>query len=123
MENIEKNWRIHVPFMLSAAILAQWQHLVASSEALDRLYWAIRAVLYQRIAMVIKTTSKVGVFVDCWLFACCPAAAGGYGSSSHLMVASSGFRGSPRYAALGELSVLLRCIGKAFEMSSNGGAF
>jgi hypothetical protein len=45
---------------------------MASSEALDLLHWAMRAVLYRRIAMAIKTASFVGVFVDCCLFACCP---------------------------------------------------
>jgi hypothetical protein len=55
------------------AILAQWRHPVASSEALDLLYpQAMCAVTYGCIAMAIKTASFVGVFVDCWLFACCP---------------------------------------------------
>ncbi len=58
--------------MLSAAILAQCWRLVASSEALDLLHWAICAVLYRRTAAAIKMASKVGVFVDCCLFACCP---------------------------------------------------
>ena len=33
---------------------------------------AMRAVLYCRITMAIKTASFVGVCVDCCLFACCP---------------------------------------------------
>jgi hypothetical protein len=57
--------------MLSNIILAQWRRPVASSEALDLLHQAMHAVTYQRIAMAIKMASKVGVFVDCCLFACC----------------------------------------------------
>jgi hypothetical protein len=71
-ENIKKKDRSHVRFMLSDIILAQWQRAVASSEALDILHWAVRAVTYQRIAMAIKTATFLGVFVDCCLFACCP---------------------------------------------------
>ena len=58
--------------MLSDIILAQWQCPVASSEALNLLHWAMRAVTYWRIAMAIKTATFLGVFVDCCLFACCP---------------------------------------------------
>jgi hypothetical protein len=58
--------------MLLGIILAQLRCPVASSEALDLLHQAMRAVTYQRIAMAIKTASFVGVFVDCCLFACCP---------------------------------------------------
>jgi hypothetical protein len=54
-ENIEKNCHSHVQFMLLDIILAQWQHPVASPEALDLLHWAMRAVMYRRIAMAIKT--------------------------------------------------------------------
>jgi hypothetical protein len=66
-EKHQKNRCWHVPFMLSEQVLAQWWHPVASSEALDLLQRAMRAVLYRRIAMVIKAASFVGVFVDC----CC----------------------------------------------------
>jgi hypothetical protein len=66
------NRHSHVPFMLLTAILAQWRHPVASSEALDLLHWAICAVLYRHTATAIKTAIFVGVFVDCRLFACCP---------------------------------------------------
>ncbi len=58
--------------MLSDILLAPWRRPVASSEALDLLHWAMRAITYRRIAMAIKMTSFVGVFVDCCLFACCP---------------------------------------------------
>jgi hypothetical protein len=72
MKNIRKNWHSHVPFMLLVAILGRWWRPVASIEALDLLHHAMCAVLYRRIAMALKTASKVGVFVDCCLFACCP---------------------------------------------------
>jgi hypothetical protein len=71
-ENIRKNRRSHVQFMLLDIKLAQWWLPVASSEALDLLHWAMRAVMYRRIAMAIKTATFLGVFVDCCLFACCP---------------------------------------------------
>ncbi len=71
MKNIKKR-RSHVPFMLLDIILAQRQHPVASSKALDLLHQAMCTVTYRRIAMTIKTASFVGVFVDCCLFACCP---------------------------------------------------
>ncbi len=62
----------HVRCMLSGIILAWWRRPVASSEALDLLHRAMRAVRYRRITMAIRTASFVGVFVDCCLFACCP---------------------------------------------------
>ncbi len=71
-ENIEKNCRSHVWFMLSDIILAQWRRPVAHSEALDLLHWAMRVVTYRCITMAIKTATAFGVFVDCCLFACCP---------------------------------------------------
>ncbi len=58
--------------MLSDIILAQWQCPVASSKALDLIHQALHAVTYQHIAMAIKTASFVGVFFNCYLFACCP---------------------------------------------------
>jgi hypothetical protein len=45
--------------LLLAAILAQWQCLVASSEALNFLHWALRAVLYRQTAADIKMASTV----------------------------------------------------------------
>ncbi len=62
----------------SAAILAQWRRLVASNKALNLLHWSMYAVTYRRIAMAIKTASFLGVFVDCWLFACCSGGRWGY---------------------------------------------
>jgi hypothetical protein len=58
--------------MLSDIILAQWQHPVVSSEALDLLHQGMCAVTYRGIAMAIKTATFLGVFVDCCLFASCP---------------------------------------------------
>ena len=48
---------MHVQWLLLAAILAQWRHLVASIKALDLLHWEMRAVLYRRTAAAIKMTS------------------------------------------------------------------
>jgi hypothetical protein len=58
--------------MLLGIILARWRRPVASTEALDLLYWGMCAVTYRRIAMAIKMASFAGVFVDCCLYACCP---------------------------------------------------
>jgi hypothetical protein len=51
--------------------LAQWQHLVASSEALDVLHWAMRPASHCRIRMVIKVASDLPAFfvVADYLFA------------------------------------------------------
>jgi hypothetical protein len=70
MKNIDKNWRRYVPFMLLDIILAQWRHPVASSEVLDLLHQAMRAVLYRRTTMAIKMASKVGARFHC-CFVCC----------------------------------------------------
>jgi hypothetical protein len=40
-------------------MLAQWQHPVASSKALNLLHQAMHVVSYWRIAMAIKMASKV----------------------------------------------------------------
>ena len=58
--------------MLSEQVLAQWWYLVASSEALNHLYRAMRALSYRCIAMAIKTASKVGVLFDCCFVDCHP---------------------------------------------------
>jgi hypothetical protein len=77
-ENIKIKRHSHVWCMLLGIILAQWQCPVASSEALDPLDWAMRAVTYRCIAMAIKMASFVGVFVDCCVFACSPGGRWGY---------------------------------------------
>jgi hypothetical protein len=61
--------------MLSATMLAQWWHPVASTKALDLLHQAISAVLYQRTATAIKMASKVGPFFVIVLFAVAVAVA------------------------------------------------
>jgi hypothetical protein len=71
-EKIKKKRCSHVQFMLSDIIFARWQHPVASSEALDLLHQAMHVVMYRRIAMAIKMTTFLGVFIDCCLSACCP---------------------------------------------------
>ncbi len=77
MKNIKKKQHSHVPFMLLDIILTRWRNPMASSEALDLLHQAMHVVEYRRIAMAIKTASFVGVFVDCYLFACCPGGRSG----------------------------------------------
>ncbi len=57
--------------LLAAAILAQWQHPVASSKALNHLNWALRMVLYRCTAATIKTASKVVAFCHCYFVCCC----------------------------------------------------
>jgi hypothetical protein len=54
-----------------AQILAQWQHLVASSIALDVLHQAMSPALHQRIPMVIKIASNVPAFFA-WLILLSP---------------------------------------------------
>jgi hypothetical protein len=66
MKKLGKNRHMHDQLHLLAAILAQWQRLVASNKALNLLHWAMCAVTYRRIAMAIKTASFLGVFVDCY---------------------------------------------------------
>jgi hypothetical protein len=70
-ENIKKNRRSHVPFILLDIILAQWRRPETPSKALDLLHWAMHAVLYRRTAAAINMATFLGVFVDCCLFACC----------------------------------------------------
>ncbi len=64
-ENIEKNRRSHVRFILSDIILARWRRPVASSKALDLLHRAMHAVLYRRTAAAINMATFLGIFVDC----------------------------------------------------------
>jgi hypothetical protein len=65
MKKLEKNQHVCDRLHLSAAILAQWWHPVASSKALDFLHQAMHAVTYRRTAAAIKMTTFLGVFVDC----------------------------------------------------------
>ena len=63
---------MHDRLLLLAAILARWQQPVASGVALDPLYWVMRAVGYQCIAMAIGMASKQRVFFHHHCFACNP---------------------------------------------------
>ncbi len=97
---------------------------MASSETLDLLYWEIRAVMYQRTNMAIKTASKVGVFVDCCLFACCPGSRRGHTEQ----VVARWQRPVASEVALDllnwvMLSVSPRCTAVAIEMANNRDAF
>ncbi len=56
-------------FAIGVSACPMW-HPVASNEALDPLYRPMRAVLYRRIAMAIKTARKVGVFIHCCVVYC-----------------------------------------------------
>ncbi len=54
-----------------AQVLTQWQHPVASSEALDVLHWTMHPALHYCIRMVIKVASNLPAFfiVADYLFA------------------------------------------------------
>jgi hypothetical protein len=46
----------------TAQALAQWQHPLASSEALNVLHWAMRPALFRCIAMAIKIVVDLPAF-------------------------------------------------------------
>jgi hypothetical protein len=110
--------------LLLEQVLARWWHPVASSEALDLLHRAMRAVLYRRIPMAIKMASFVGVFVDCCLFACCPGGRWGnmerVGARCRHPVASGVALDMPHWAMP---SVLLWCTAVAIKMAGGQDAF
>ncbi len=124
MKTSKKKHRSHARYMLSDMILAWWRRPVSSSEALDLLHWAMRAVMYRRIAMAIKTGTFLGVFVDCCLFACCPGSR--WGNTEQVVT---------RWWLPGASSValdllhrvmprsLLQRIRMAIEMACDGGTF
>jgi hypothetical protein len=122
-ENIKKR-HSHVQFISLDIILAQWQHPVASSEALDLLDQAIRAVMYRRIAMAIKMACFLGVFVDFCLFACCP---GGRRGNTEQVVAQCWRPVASRVALdmshWAMPSVLLRHTAVAIKTAGGWGAF
>jgi hypothetical protein len=109
---------------LLAAILAQWQHPVASTKALDLINWVMCVVFYRCTALAIKMTSTVGVFVDCCLFACCPG--GRRGNKEQVVaqwlhpVAYRVARDMPHWAMP---SVSLRHTAMTIEMAGNSGTF
>ncbi len=110
--------------MLSGITLTQWWCPVAFCEALDLLHWAMRAVTYRRIAMVIKMDIFAHVFVNCCLYACCPGSR--WGNTEQVVaqcqhpVASVVALNMPHRAMP---AVSLRRIRKAFKIGRNGGAF
>jgi hypothetical protein len=123
-ENINKNRRSHVRFILLDTILTRWWRSVASSKALDLLYWAMRMVLYRRTTPAINMATFLGVFVDCCLFACC---SGGSWGNTEQVVARWQHPVTSK-VALDMLhwamqSVLLRRIHKTFKTGRDGGAF
>jgi hypothetical protein len=115
---------MRVQWLLLAAILAQWRCLVASNKALNLFYWAMCVESYGRTAAAIKMASKVGVFVDCCLFACCPG--GRRGNMEQVVarwrrpVASQVALDMPHQAMP---SVLLRRTAMVIEMANEGGKF
>ena len=70
MKKLVKKWHMRDQLQLSATILAQWRHLVASNKALNLLYRAMRAVLYRRTVTAIEMASLYGT-VFCRYFVCC----------------------------------------------------
>jgi hypothetical protein len=70
MKKHKKNKGRLVQLQLSAAILAEWWHLVTFNKALNLLYQAMCAVLYRRTAAAIKMASLLGTFF-CHCFVCC----------------------------------------------------
>jgi hypothetical protein len=59
-------------FLLFDIILTRWWRPVASSKALDLLYWAMHVVSYWCTTAAMNMATFLGVFVYCCLFACCP---------------------------------------------------
>jgi hypothetical protein len=124
MKTHRKKHRSHVRFILLDIILAQWQHPLASSKALDLLHWAMRTVLYWRTAAAMNMATFLGVFVDCCLFACCPG--GRWGNTEQVVT---------RWRLPGASSValnllhwvmprsLLQRVRMAIKMACNGGTF
>ncbi len=97
---------------------------MASIVALAPLEWVMRAVLYRRIAMAIKTARKVGVFIHRCVVDCRP---GVRGSNTERVVA----RWRRQVASDMALDILhwamphesLQCLRMAIEMACDGGAF
>ncbi len=123
-ENIKKNRRSHVQFILLDIILAQWWHPVASSKALDLFHWGMHAVLYRHTAAAMNMATFLGVFVDCCLFVCCP---GGRWGNTEQVVAPWRLPGASS-VALDSLHQAMPCsslqhIRMAIEMACNGGTF
>jgi hypothetical protein len=75
MKKLKKTRLIGDRLLLLVAIHAQRRQPVASVEALNFLYWEMRAVLYQRITMAREMASKLGSFFIVVLFAAALATA------------------------------------------------
>ncbi len=115
---------MHDQLHLLATILAQWQHPVTSSEALDLLHWAMHAVTYRCFTMAIKMATKVGVFLQCCFVCCCPGSRWG----NKEQVAAQWQRPEAFGVALDMLywaiqAASLPCVRMAIEMASKGGTF
>ncbi len=98
MKTSKKNHRSHVR-------LAWWRRPVASSDALDLLHWAMRMVMYGRIAHHHGHQNGHLFRCICWLLFVCLLPWQPLGrcvASSCPMAASSGFRSSPGHAASGD---------------------
>ena len=123
-KNLGKTCVCLSPLLLSAAIIAQWWHPVASVVALNHLYWVMHTVSYRCTLMAIKTASNVGVFVDCCFVYCRPG--GRWGNTKHVVaryrhpVASGVAMDMPHWAMP---SVLLRRTAMAFKTTGGQGAF
>ncbi len=110
--------------MLSERALAQWWHPVASSETLEILHRAMRAVSYRCITMAIETASKVGVLFDCCFVDCCPDRR--WGDTEQVVArfqrpVASGVAVDMRHQAM--LSVSLQRTPVAVETAGGQGAF
>ncbi len=97
---------------------------MASSKALDLLYQVMCTVLYRRIAMAIKTASKVGVLFGCCFVDCCP---GGSRGDTEQVVVQWRLPGASS-VALDLLHwamprALLQRVRMAIEMACDGGTF
>ncbi len=105
-------------------VLAQWWHPVVSSEALDLLYRAMRAVLCRCTVATIKMASLFGTFFCCHFVCCCPG--GRWGDTKWAVawwrhpVASGVALDMPHRAMP---SVLLRRTAVSIKMAGRQGAF
>ena len=106
MKKLGKNWRFLSHCLLSSATFSQRQQPVAFVVALNHLYPAMRAVLYQCNAMAIKTARGCGKFF--MLFFCCRP--GGRRGNTMWILARwrhpVAFWGSHGHAALGNVCAI-----------------
>ncbi len=75
---------MHDQLLLLATILAQWQQLMASVEALNNFYWAMHAESYRQNATAIKMARKLNPFFHGGFVCCCP---GGHQGNTERVVA------------------------------------